>query len=227
MSVLARLDPANNAVNWSGYGTHILAAQSFAVIVNPIPPCSGFKADVAPRGNPNGSVTISDWVEVGRFAAGLDAFADDCELARADCSPRPCGNGVVTVGDWVQAGRIAGGLDAPVLISDCPAGGGYVPAAASPQFVPASGSARLLSILPKAMERGRTGLRSHGLPASRPADMDVAGDTRGNLESGGIRRPETLAKDWHTDQSDRLFGVYRPGVPACAATILPRVETGI
>ncbi len=36
---------------------------------------SGVEADVAPRPQGNGSVTITDWVQIGRFAAGLDTAA--------------------------------------------------------------------------------------------------------------------------------------------------------
>lgn len=77
----------------------------------------GYEGDVAPRsgGNNNGLVTIVDWVQVGRFAAGLDVPATSNEFQRADCSPRSgFGNGVLSVADWVQAGRYAAGLD-PVV----------------------------------------------------------------------------------------------------------------
>jgi hypothetical protein len=82
---------------------------------------TGFEGDVAPRpnGNNNGSVTIADWVQVGRFVAGLDTANAGSEFQRADCAPRTSlGNGSITISDWVQAGRYAAGLD-PVL----PAGG--------------------------------------------------------------------------------------------------------
>ncbi|MGH9846212.1 MAG: hypothetical protein ACREEM_46515 [Blastocatellia bacterium] len=69
------------------------------------------EGDVSPRPTGNGSVTISDWVQVGRFAAGLDTPANGGEFQRADCSPRSCGNGVISISDWVQAGRYATGLD--------------------------------------------------------------------------------------------------------------------
>jgi uncharacterized protein (TIGR03437 family) len=79
----------------------------------------GFEADVNPRPNGNGSLTISDWVLLGRFAAGLDTVAPGSEFQRADCAPRnTLGNGSVTLSDWVQAGRYAAGLD-PIT----PAGG--------------------------------------------------------------------------------------------------------
>jgi len=57
-------------------------------------------------------VSITDWVEVGRFAAHLDIPMTPSEFQRADCAPRSTlGNGVLTVADWVQAGRYAVGLD--------------------------------------------------------------------------------------------------------------------
>jgi uncharacterized protein (TIGR03437 family) len=84
----------------------------------------GYEGDVAPRPNGNnGSVTISDWVQTGRFAAGSDTAALGSEFQRADTSPRATlGNGSITISDWVQAGRYAAGLD-PVV----PAGGPTAP----------------------------------------------------------------------------------------------------
>ncbi|MDB6058112.1 MAG: Conserved repeat domain protein, partial [Verrucomicrobiales bacterium] len=72
-----------------------------------------FEGDVAPRPSGDQGVTITDWVQVGRFVAGLDAVASDSEFQRVDCAPRNnLGNGKLTVSDWVQAGRYAVGLDA-------------------------------------------------------------------------------------------------------------------
>ncbi len=75
---------------------------------------AGFEADVAPRpnGNANGQVTTTDWVQVGRFIAGLDSATAGSEFQRADCAPRSTlGDGQLTIIDWVQAGRYAAGLD--------------------------------------------------------------------------------------------------------------------
>ncbi|MGH9841200.1 MAG: BACON domain-containing protein, partial [Blastocatellia bacterium] len=73
---------------------------------------SGFEADVAPRPNGNGTVTITDWVQIGRFVAGQDTPSGG-EFQRADTAPRDSrGNGSLTITDWVQAGRYAAGLDA-------------------------------------------------------------------------------------------------------------------
>ncbi len=72
----------------------------------------GLEADVAPRPNGNGSLSIADWVQVGRFAAGLDTTQTAGEFQRADCAPRDArGNGSLSIADWVQAGRYAAGLD--------------------------------------------------------------------------------------------------------------------
>ncbi|MFH0981755.1 MAG: thrombospondin type 3 repeat-containing protein, partial [Planctomycetota bacterium] len=73
--------------------------------------CTGYEGDVAPRPNGSGSVTIADWVQCGRFAAGLDTAASGCEFQGADCAPRPCGTGTLSIADWVQCGRYAAGLD--------------------------------------------------------------------------------------------------------------------
>ncbi|MBL8205912.1 MAG: hypothetical protein JNM09_16880 [Blastocatellia bacterium] len=76
---------------------------------------AGLEADVAPRPNGNGSVSIVDWTQVGRFVAGLDTAANGTEFQRADVAPRDTfGNGSLTISDWVQAGRYAVGQDPTV-----------------------------------------------------------------------------------------------------------------
>jgi len=71
-----------------------------------------FEADLSPRPNGNQSVTITDWVLLGRYAARLDFPTNASEFQRADCAPRgTLGDGQITVSDWVQAGRYAVNLD--------------------------------------------------------------------------------------------------------------------
>lgn len=74
----------------------------------------GYEADVSPRpdGDNNGTVTITDWVQVGKFVAGLDTPAAGNEFQRADCAPRSSlGDGRISIIDWAQAGRYAAALD--------------------------------------------------------------------------------------------------------------------
>ncbi|MGH9766924.1 MAG: choice-of-anchor V domain-containing protein, partial [Blastocatellia bacterium] len=107
---------------------------------------SGLEADVAPRGNVNGVVSISDWVQVGRFAAGLDVVNQGSEFQRADCAPIATqGNGVISIADWVQAGRYATGLD-PIA----PAGGPTGPISASIVAPDVEARASSLDALPEA-----------------------------------------------------------------------------
>lgn len=82
-------------------------------------PAIGFEADLAPRHHGNGNVTISDWVQAGRFVAALDtAQINPNEFQRADCAPMlSCGDGRLTISDWVRAGRYAAGLDS--VVSAC------------------------------------------------------------------------------------------------------------
>lgn len=76
-----------------------------------------YEADVSPRPKGNQAVTLSDWVQVGRFAVGLDPLVSGSEYQRADCAPKATkGDGVITIGDWVQAGRYAVGLDPLVSV---------------------------------------------------------------------------------------------------------------
>jgi hypothetical protein len=81
---------------------------------------AGFEADVYPRPGGDESLTISDWVLVGRYAARLDYPTNGLEFQRADCAPRTTlGDGVISVTDWVQAGRYLAGLD-PIAIAGGP-----------------------------------------------------------------------------------------------------------
>jgi hypothetical protein len=84
---------------------------------------SDYEGDVAARANGgDGSVDVTDWVQIGRFAAGLDLVQTPLEYQKADCAPRATGgDGKIDVTDWVQAGRYAVGLDAPQSIGG-PAG---------------------------------------------------------------------------------------------------------
>ncbi len=87
----------------------------------------GLEADVAPRPNGDGRVTVSDWVQLGRFSSGLD-IPSASEFARVDCAPRETrGNGVITISDLVQAGRYAAGLDEPVPVGGPSAPGAFAP----------------------------------------------------------------------------------------------------
>lgn len=82
----------------------------------------GYEADVAPRpnGSNNGTVTVTDWVQVGRFVAGLDVATSGSEFQRADTAPKEFfGDGRLSVSDLTQAGRYAAGLD-PVVAAGGP-----------------------------------------------------------------------------------------------------------
>lgn len=90
---------------------------------------TGYEADVSPRplGNNDGKVTMTDWVQLGRFFVGLDTPAIGSEFQRTDVAPKETkGDGRLTITDWVQAGRYAVGLDAVVI-----AGGPLQPAPGS------------------------------------------------------------------------------------------------
>ncbi|MEO6725902.1 MAG: IPT/TIG domain-containing protein, partial [Blastocatellia bacterium] len=80
------------------------------VIITP-----GLEGDVSPRALGNGSISVADWAQVGRFVSGLDTPADGSEFQRADCAPKnTLGDGKLTIADWVMAGRYASGLETPV-----------------------------------------------------------------------------------------------------------------
>jgi hypothetical protein len=122
---------------------------------------SGLEADVAPRATGgDGEVSIIDWVQVGRFATGVDIPTPGVEFQRADCAPRATsGNGEVTIIDWVQAGRYATALDPPQ-----PAGGPTTPGSNAltktlmrAQAEATSSGPRNVRVINTNLERGRRG----------------------------------------------------------------------
>ncbi len=107
---------------------------------------SGYESDVSPRpsGTNNGTITIADWVQVGRFVAGLETGSAGGEFQRADSAPRETfGDGRLSIADWVQAGRYAAGLD-PVTAAGGPTAPINLPAPASGES-PAGAAAQVSS----------------------------------------------------------------------------------
>ena len=95
---------------------------------------TNYEGDVFPRPNGDGRLTLSDWLEEGRFVAQLDTPSSPLEFQRADCAPRSSlGDGALTVIDWVQAGRYALGWDPPTL-----PGGPTAPSGSSPSTPPSA-----------------------------------------------------------------------------------------
>src|SRR5262249_43154071 len=113
---------AGNAANGNGGSSgDYIYTNSFTIDG---PGIQKYEADVTPRpnGDNNGTVTIADWVQIGRFAAGLDTAEIGSEFQRADCAPRATlGDGEISIADWVQAGRYAAGLD-PIVPAGGPSG---------------------------------------------------------------------------------------------------------
>ncbi|MBX2821788.1 MAG: T9SS type A sorting domain-containing protein [Rhodothermaceae bacterium] len=84
---------------------------------------NGYEGDVASRPEGNGDVSIIDWVQCGRFVAGLDTVqVGGNEFQRADTAPRVdenevlvLGDGTLSSADWTQCGMYAAKLDPPTL----------------------------------------------------------------------------------------------------------------
>jgi hypothetical protein len=92
----------------------LVTTYSNAIIVLNVADLEG---DVSPRTNGNRSLNVSDWTQVGRFVAGLDAVSNTLEFLRADCAPRTNGgDGRLSIADWVQAGRYSFAFDSPAAI---------------------------------------------------------------------------------------------------------------
>ncbi len=127
----------------------------------------GFEGDVSPRAGVDKAVTAVDWVQVGRFVAGLDTISNSAEFQRADCAPRASkGDGRLKLTDWVQAGRYASGAD-PLTSTGGPTSG------PGPGAAPASKAATLVS--------GRTLRMANAiLAAGQNSSISVQLDAQGN-----------------------------------------------
>jgi hypothetical protein len=132
----------------------------------------GLEGDVSPRHSGDGVLSITDWVQVGRFVAGLDTMTPD-EFQRTDCAPRATfGDGLLTVADWVQAGRYAVGLD-PATPAGGPTG--------------ASGSPMALSVPSLASLQNRTlAVLNANTQAGQTCDIPVQMDSLGNENGVGF-----------------------------------------
>jgi len=139
---IARQIPTGMTANW----------QSGTIMIP-----FGYEADVTqrPYGKNNGTVTVSDWVQIGRFAAGLDLPYPGSEFQRADCAPRAQrGDGKIDIADWVQAGRYAAGLD-PVVTANGPTSTTSTMAAARAAGTPRA-TQRMLSLSAASCTVGKT-----------------------------------------------------------------------
>jgi hypothetical protein len=126
-----------------------------------------FEGDLAPLPNGDGTVSVIDWVQVGRYVAALDSPANASQFQRADCAPRSSGgDGLLTVSDWVQAGRFAAGLDPLTVASGptVPAGGNLV----GPARKDGSTNSRIVTLSGPLMFQGQT--------ASALINLEAQGD---------------------------------------------------
>jgi hypothetical protein len=163
-----------------------------------------WEADVSPRPNGDKAVTVTDWVQVGRFVARLDSPTNAGEFQRADCAPRSTlGDGRLTITDWVQAGRYAAGLD-PLT----PVGGPNAPSPAAATVVvkpygPSPLVSRQISATGTNFDQGQTGVVSISLQAQGnenaagftlafdPAVVSYTGASLGSGASGALMNVNT------------------------------------
>ncbi|PAW84588.1 MAG: hypothetical protein B9S33_11330 [Pedosphaera sp. Tous-C6FEB] len=130
------------------------------------------EGDVSPRPTGSGTVTVTDAIQISRFAAGLDSvtnFGVGGEFQRADVAPRASlGDGRLTVADAIQAQRYAAGLD-PATTAGGPTGfGGAVAAAAAAKL---STGARVVRVVGGNLVAGRAN--------SVAVQVDAQGDEAG------------------------------------------------
>lgn len=161
----------------AGNGAHTLAAKAFDTVgqsqraeISVMGQSAIYEADASPRpaGSKNGSITIADWVQIGRFVAGLENPEAGGEFQRVDCAPHATlGDGRVSITDWVQAGRYAVGLD-PVQV----AAGPTVPTVAlSPSSLEATsqaGVSRTIHAVNSVFRRGQV--------AQLPVELEAQGN---------------------------------------------------
>ena len=154
--------PAHNYVETDSFTYQAYDGMAYSNIatvtltVNPI----GYEGDVAKRPDGDGKLDIADWVQEGRYVAGLDTAAAGSEFMRADCAPLATkGDGHLTVADWVQVGRFVLGMDPLTSIGgpdhDPPLAGGTRAMSASRLL--AGKTARALSIGASTFTRGKAG----------------------------------------------------------------------
>jgi hypothetical protein len=75
----------------------------------------GYESDLDGRPSAGHSVSVTDWVQVGRDLVGVDWSTNVLRFRKLDSAPRNSrGDGVLSASDWVQCGRYALGVD-PVL----------------------------------------------------------------------------------------------------------------
>ena len=65
-----------------------LSASAYTDGLVTIAGITNYEGDVFPRPNGDGRLTLSDWLEEGRFVAQLDTPSSPLEFQRADCAPR-------------------------------------------------------------------------------------------------------------------------------------------
>jgi hypothetical protein len=164
-------------------------------------PPSQLEGDVYPRPNGDQALTVSDWVLVGRYVAGLDAPTNALEFQKADCAPRATlGDGKLTVSDWVQAGRYAAGLD-PATRAGGPTGGlpAVVSKEAASSIAPRTQSTlRQVRVSAPVLAQGQAGTVQVVLEARGnenalgfslnfdPAQLVFAGATAGTAANGAV-----------------------------------------
>jgi len=129
------------------------ATVHFTVTVTP----PGFEGDISPWPNFDGQVSMTDWVQVGRFVVGLDTPASGSQYQQADCAPvQSKGDGQLTLIDWIQTGRYALGLD-PIMLAGGPTAPVTHPQTARSIAMVNARCPRVISLTSSMFSGGRTG----------------------------------------------------------------------
>ena len=163
----------------------------------------GYEGDVAPRPSGDGRLTAIDWVQEGRFVAGLDTPANGSEFMRADCAPAPCGDGRLTTIDWIEVGRLVAGFD-PLTHACGPAGPSSFPGLSGQ-----SGSVDGQS--PKDVQQRILSVSDAAIPVGQTGEVTVQAQAQGDESAYGFSLT--------FDPSQLQFINAGPGANALAATL--------
>ena len=181
-----------------------------------------FEADVSPRpnGKNDGTVRLNDWIQLGRFVAGLDTTGSVSEFSRADCAPRLVngaligGDGLIDGTDVVQAGRYAAVLD-PVTPM---AGPTAPPTGITQQSLSSRAGSSLARQALSSNAKGRS-VRLNG------ASMIAAETTFLRVELAAKGDENLVAFSLNFDTHALRFIALRPGADAGNAFLLTNTKT--
>ena len=167
--------------------------------------CTGWEGDTAPPPDGDGTLSIADWVQCGRYVAQIHPLPTACcPFQKVDCAPRSTlGDGGVTTADWTQCGRYVAGIDPPTPVGGpCP-GRESTETAVDDLAREGSRIATTVSVLDATIVRGQSGtvaiqMQSQGVENGvgfsltwNAAQLSYSGVALGSAVAGAALLPNT------------------------------------